>query len=216
MKHIYLASVIAFFFVLNLKAQLPASLDDLPLAWESYWKGEDGSGFFKSSNATFYNSFTDMGAYSFWSGFAYSNTTDTSTGDFSNESSAIPGQGYGGSANYAVAYASPEAWIEFDNMQPVRGFYATNSTYVYHSLKNGDAFSKKFGGETGEDPDFFKLSIEGVNDAGVVTDTVEFYLADFRFESTDQDYIVDQWLWVDLSKLGNVKKLRFVPLSLKF
>ncbi len=30
--------------------------------------------------------------------------------------------------------------------------------------------------------------------------TIEFYLADFRFEDSAEDYIVDQWAWVDMNE----------------
>ena len=41
----------------------------------------------------------------------------------------------------------------------------TNTTYTALSMLNGDSFSKKFGGSTGNDPDYLRLIIQG-RDAG--------------------------------------------------
>jgi hypothetical protein len=77
-------------------------------------------------------------------------------------------------------------------------------------MRNGDSFAKKFGGENGDDPDWFKLTITGQDVAGAVTGEVDFYLADFRFANNTQDYIVHDWTFVDLTSLGDhVKCLEF-------
>ena len=52
------------------------------------------------------------------------------------------------------------------------------------------------------------LSVIGKLDS-VITDTVDFYLADFRFEDNSQDYIVTDWTWLDLNTLGNVTEISF-------
>ncbi|MBM4092135.1 MAG: DUF4465 domain-containing protein, partial [Planctomycetes bacterium] len=89
------------------------------------------------------------------------------------------------------------------------GAYFTNTTYAALSMRDGDSFSKKFGGELGSDPDWFLLKISGLNAGGGVTGTVDFYLADYRFADNRQDFIVDTWTWVDLSSLGEVSSLKF-------
>ena len=76
-------------------------------------------------------------------------------------------------------------------------------------MLNGDGFAKKFGGASGDDEDWFLLTIEGFDSSNVSIGTVEFYLADYRFADNGQDYIVDEWTKVDLSGLGAVKKLEF-------
>jgi hypothetical protein len=38
-----------------------------------------------------------------------------------------------------------------------QGVYVTNTTYAYNSMRDGDMFAKKFGGPTGNDPDWYKL-----------------------------------------------------------
>jgi len=64
-------------------------------------------------------------------------------------------------------------------------------------MKDGDAFSKKFGGISGNDPDYFKLSIARWV-GGAVLDTFQFYLADFRFADNAQDYIIKNWTNISL------------------
>jgi hypothetical protein len=76
-------------------------------------------------------------------------------------------------------------------------------------MKDGYAQAKKFGGSSGDDPDWFLLTITGKDASGAETGTVEFYLADYRFEDSSEDYIVDDWEYVDLSSLGVVKSLEF-------
>jgi len=206
MKQIYLA-IIATIFVYNAKAQSVASFDDLTLSPESFWNGSDQSGSFKSGEISFNNSYSKD--YQSWFGFAYSNMTDVTTSGYGNQYSAITGKGYDGSANYAVCYPSPTARVGYAVPTKTTGFYVTNSTYVYLSMKNGDAFAKKFGGESGNDPDYFRLMIEGLNTDGLPVDTVSFYLADFRFADNSKDYILNKWTWVDLSELKETRFLRF-------
>jgi hypothetical protein len=86
--------------------------------------------------------------------------------------------------------------------------YITNSTYTALSMKYGNQFAKEFGGKTGNDPDWFKLSIWGKLN-GNETDTIDFYLADFRFDDNSKDYIIQTWQWVELSSLGKVDSLMF-------
>lgn len=86
--------------------------------------------------------------------------------------------------------------------------YITNTAFTGLTIKNGDSYSKKFGGVSGNDPDWFLLDIIGYNNA-IVTDTVHFYLADYRFVDNLQDYIIKEWTNIDLTILGQVTKLDF-------
>jgi hypothetical protein len=96
-----------------------------------------------------------------------------------------------------------------DYATTISGAYFTNTTYAYLSMLEGDSFAKQFGGVTGDDEDYFKLIIKGIDEMGEYTGTVDFYLADFRFEDNSLDYIVDEWTWVDLTSLGDVIGLEF-------
>ncbi len=180
-----------------------------------YYNGSDGAGGFTSGGATFFNNFSG----GFWDGWAASNTTDTTTAGFANQYSAYTGGGFNGSKNYGVGYVSLDFGggtnnpipisLQFPSLSNVTGAYITNTTYAYLSMRDGDGFAKKFGGASGDDPDWFKLIIKGKAQGGGYTGSVEYYLADFRFADNSQDYIIDEWTWVDLSGLGNVVGLEF-------
>lgn len=185
--------------------------EGLPLAPESYWNGSDGSGGFISGDAYFTNNYDNV--YGSWNGWAYSNTTDTNTPGYTNQFSAYTGAGAAGSDNYGVAYdptgggygAAPTlSFMSTDYNTTISGAYFTNTTYAALSMLNGDSFAKKFGGESGSDADWFLLTITGITEAGYTENSVDFYLADFRFADNSQDYIIDEWTWVDLSVLGDV------------
>jgi hypothetical protein len=198
------------------------NFDDLSLVPESYWNGSDGSGGFQSGPAWFNNNYTDWGGgYYSWDGWAYSNRTDVTTPGYTNQYSAITGSGFN-SDNYGVSYVSldymsgtyepiPTSLTFTDTTDgfTVSGAYFTNTTYAYLAMKDGCAPAKKFGGSSGNDPDWFLLTITGKNALGAETGTVEFYLADYRFEDNSKDYIVENWEYVDLSPLGVVKNLEF-------
>lgn len=185
----------------------------------AYWNGADGSGGFISGDAWFTNQYDST--YGSWSGWAYSNTTDITTPGHTNQYTAIAGGGADGSSNYGVAYISSWAGdyaqlyfgINSGNYeQPVLGAYITNTTYAYLSMKNGDNYAKKFGGDDGTDPDWFKLTIYGLdsNYQRMNDNYVEFYLADYRFDDSSQDYFVGEWTWVDLSSLGRCQALNLI------
>ena len=69
-------------------------------------------------------------------------------------------------------------------------------------MRDGDSFAKKFGGTSGNDPDFFRLTNNGLNALSQPTGSVDFYLADYRFSNNASDYIVTSWTAVDLSSLS--------------
>jgi len=85
--------------------------------------------------------------------------------------------------------------------------YVNNSTYTYLSVRDGDAFAKKFGGETGADPDFLMLTIKKYSGGAIDDDSINFYLADYRFPQKEKDYIVKDWTYIDLTTLGEVDSL---------
>ena len=105
----------------------------------------------------------------------------------------------------ADAFASFPASTEY----AVRSINVCNSTYTALSMKNGDSFTKKFGGSTGNDKDWFKMTVVGFNAAGDSVKSVSFYLADYRFDDNSKDYIVNKWTTVDLSSLGKINKMTF-------
>ncbi|WP_022851020.1 DUF4465 domain-containing protein [Limisalsivibrio acetivorans] len=181
--------------------------EDISLDNESYWNGSDGSGDLISNGIIFGNNYN--ADWMSWDGFACSNVTDNQTADWSNQYSAITGSGINASDNYGVAYngytEAPE--ITMPESGRVTGFFISNSTYAYNSMKHGDDFAKKFGGEIGEDPDWYAVTAVGYDETGTETGRTDFYLADYRGED---DYIVNNWRWFDLSELGSdVKTVEF-------
>ena len=189
-----------------------SDFSEMSLPPESYWNGADGSGGFYSGLSFFPNDYNQDWAY--WSGWSYSNVTDNTTPGWMNQYSAITGGAYDSFGQYpgiyAVAYVAGTTTIEFDSpsSHQVSGVFVTNATYTALSMLYGDAYAKQFGGDSGDDPDWFLLSIWGIRD-GLPTDTTEFYLADYRFEDNNQNYIVDTWEWVELSSLDKVDNLVF-------
>jgi len=191
------------------KAEGIADFEDLTLGPESHWNESDGSGGFASGIAWFNNNYDSQ--YGSWDGFSYSNITDTTSSGMAGQYNAMAGGGQGGSTNYAVGYIG---WTEapamtLDVVTIVSGLYVTNNNYAYYSMLNGDAFAKKFGGTSGDDADWFLLTMTGRDVLGDVTETAEFYLADFRFADNELDYIVNDWRYVDLTALGAVKSVEF-------
>ena len=187
--------------------QQHATFDDLVLEPGSFYNGSDSKGGFYSGGFWFPNSFDTE--WDSWMGFSVSNMKDTITAGYNNQYSAITAGGVNGSDNYAVAYVGGELEFNLQDTAVISGFYITNSTFAYLSLKDGDDFSKKFGGTDGNDPDYFKLIITGIDAEGGQTGVEEFFLADFTSVDPDGDYIVNTWKWVDLTSLGEVVSLKF-------
>jgi hypothetical protein len=212
-KHLLCLVALCLLWAVNVDAGI-VDFEDLALAPQSYWNGSDGSGGFISGAGAFNNLYTDWGGgfYS-WGGFAYSNITDTATAGLAGQYNAIAGGGQAGSANYAIAYVDTYTPtipnVTLDSPQIVAGAYVTNNNYAYYSMLTGNQFAKRFGGSTGNDPDWFLLTISGKDYAEAATGSVELYLADYRFADNSLDYIVDGWRFVDLTSLGEVKYLQF-------
>ncbi len=200
----------AIFFATQIFAQTVSTFENLPLATDTFWDGSDLSGGFNSGNANFANDYDT--AFHSWSGFTYSNKKDSTTSGYGNQYAAITASGYNGSANYAIADEYGNANVRLTGAaegNPVKGFYVTNTTYAYLSMKSGDMFAKKFGGATGTDPDYFRLRVLGWKNGALKQQAVDFFLADFRSADSTQDYIVHDWTWLDLQPLGDVDSILF-------
>lgn len=186
---------------------------DLSLGPNSYWNGSDSSGGFTSRGAHFNNSYDQD--YGSWSGWSYSNVNDTTTAGYGNLYAAHTGTGVGGSGNYAVGYVGDPIYggvlptITIPDGMQVQSATFTNTTYAALSMLNGDGFAKKFGGSTGNDPDWFELTITGEGVSGNTLGSVDFFLADYRFTNNTQDYLANTWQSVDLSSLSGAKTLEF-------
>jgi hypothetical protein len=199
--------VFAILFTQNLLAQAVADFENFNLPPNTFVNNAGATGEFSAGNISLPNNYNPD--WMSWDGWAISNRTDNTTPGFLNESSAVAGSGAQGSATYALSYVIGASTLRLENRSTVNGLFVTNNTYAYFSMKDGDSFAKKFGGVTGNDPDFFLLTAKKYLDGQLSADSVNFYLADYRFANNAQDYIVDDWTWLDLSSLGNADSLRF-------
>ncbi len=209
------AFIVAACLAISTSAQI-TNFEALPLLSPAvYWngiQGLDSTIAFQNGSAMFINDRdTSMGGDT-WSGWGYSDDTDTSNGTWTNEMSAVTGKGHNNSSKYAVAYMGYDSLvnkIKFTTHAMMGSMYVTNSTYGYKTIRDGNFTSKKFGGPSGNDPDFFRLDITGWFAGTPKTDTVHFYLADYRFSNNANDYIIKDWTLVDLSVLGPVDSLTY-------
>lgn len=175
------------------------TFDDLVLAADSAFDpGETTT--FVSGNATLYHDapYGDC----CWSGFTYSNKTDTVTPGYLNDMAAITGDGVGaGYDNYAVGYDN--ATLRFNTAQQMQSVYLTNTTYAYRAMHDGDDGNEvPFIKGPFVDGDFYKVIIKGLDNNGNAISTKEILLG-------DGTNIIGTWTQFDLSDLGLVYGLNF-------
>lgn len=185
-----------------------ATFDDVALGTSGYWHGEEGENEMYSGGWYFTNYYSSY----FWGGFTASNHTDLTQSGLNAQYTAITGGGHDGSAQYGVAYAmgvQTDVHAADGQAHTVSGCYVTNNVWAYQNMHDGDATATAFGGPSGNDPDWFKLTATGKNASGQTVGTAEFYLADYRFADHGEDYILDTWEWFDLSTLGEVTTISF-------
>ena len=209
MKKIYLA-VIAVFALGSSQAQQTEDFESFSLNAESFDNGQSAGGQFAIGSLILDNSYTvDTVWGDYWAGFAMSNVTDNTTPGWGNQYASFTGSGYGGSDNYSVYYWYGEMSVDND-YKAIDSFKVTNTAYAALAMRDGDFFSKVFGsiydangqidGTNGED--YFRIWVYGSDYDYSNTDSIEVYLADFRFQDSTQDYILDDWINVDVSAMG--------------
>lgn len=194
------------------RADLLVDLEDLNLADNSFYNGSDGAGGFTSRGAFFNNDYSTT--FDAWQGWSASTTTDTTTNSFTNQYSAFAGSGAGGSRTYGVAFSffPNDAYIDLPDATSAVSLAVTNTTYTALTIRDGDpfGFSTPFGGDTGTDADFFLLTITGYDALGATgqaVGSIDFYLADYRFDDTALDYIISSWETLDLTSLLGARSL---------
>ncbi len=200
--------------------------EDQGLAAGSYDNGSSGAGGITSRGVFFRNDYDPT--YQAWNGFAVSTMTDTTDGSFTNQYSAFPGSGAGGSLTYAVGYGffpnvfDPDYFETYVNLPDATDLVSidiANTTYTALTIRDGDpyGFSKRFGGASGSDPDLFRLSIIGFGEtfhgdgtnSGPIVGTVDVDLADYRSTDNALDFVLDRWKSVDLGGLAGARSLGF-------
>lgn len=206
MKKIY---VVAGFCLSGLfsTAQFLEDFESFNLSPESYDNGSGGTGDFYFSDLIL-NNFYDTAWGGYWVGFSISNITDNTTAGIGNQYSSFTGSGANGSAVYGVAYDNPT--ITGSGGIIIDSFRIANNTYAALSMRDGDFFGKQFGsiynangvidGTNGED--YFKVWAIAHSNITSDKDSVEFYLADYRFADSALDYIYDGWTTIDVSGFG--------------
>ena len=199
------------------------------LGTNSFYNGSDGAGGFTSGGAFFNNSYLPDPLFPSWTGWSYSNTTDTTSPGFMNQYSAFAATPGGhASATYGVAFTGrPENQGSIDdkydfsyiNLPALDGPIAsasawiTNTTYTALSIRDGDSFVTKYGGPGGTDPDFLLLRITGfagLDKTGPTTGGLDFYLADYRPSDSSQDSFIADWTSVNLAPLLAAPGLRSI------
>jgi len=168
---------------------------------QPFWNGSDETGGFDVNSVSFNNIYNPD--WSSWSGFSYSNSNDNETEGFENQYSSISGGGYDGQENYLIYTEGGE--VSFETPVQVNQLVVTNTTYAYYSMLNGDDFAAQF-----EQDDWFILTVYGWDENdNLLEDSVNFYLADFRDDDSDNHYILNSWENINLTELGEVSKLSF-------
>ena len=171
------------------------------------------------NDAEFFNGYTEN--FGSWNGWSWSNVEDSVTAGFSNQFAAFPGGGSDGAGGnvlggkYAVGFGS-ETYINLPTAAELVSVDLANATYSALSMRDGDQFARKFGGDSGDEQDFFRVDIVGYNQlfagtdlAGTEVGSVEFFLADYRFADNNLDFISDRWNNIDLSSLAGAQSIRF-------
>lgn len=210
MKYLYYLSLILLLCRPLIAQPIIAGFDDIELPAAGYLNNAGPSGAFVSQQLALPNQYNSQ--FDFWSGWAISSVTDNQTPGFTNQYGVISGGGAEGSANFAVGYCFDPIVARLTGAQAgsvVEGLSVNNSTYTYYSMRDGDAFSKRFGGVSGNDADFLLLSIRAYYQGQLSADSATVYLADYRFADNQLDYILDEWTFVDLTALGNADSLQF-------
>ena len=203
-----LSLTLALFLAAWAFAQDPATFEDVQLGSNGIWQPPIGSNEMSSGGWLFTNN-TQNG---YWGGFTASNRTDLNQSGMNAQYTAATGCGYDGSAKYAVAYTmgvQTDVYAADGQSHTVTGCYVTNNLWTYQDILQGGYGELPYGGSTGNDPDWFKVTATGKNASGQTVGTLDFYLADYRFSNNEEDYVLNTWEWFDLSPLGNVATISF-------
>lgn len=168
---------------------------------------------YAAAGVTHSNSYNSV--WKSWNGFAVSNQTDTATPGWGNQYSSYAGSAAGGS-KFAVGYVASPTSTRLVFATPTsmagKGADITNITYAALDMLGGSGFSKKFGGPTGNDPDWLLLTLTGYLNQ-TATSSVDMYLADFRDPDNSKDSILNTWKHLDFTPLGTVDEIRFTMTS---
>lgn len=217
--HIVL-TVFMLYYNLDINAQKKIiSFENNGLPADTFWYCKNECNSFNEGPFEFESKY-DTAWGGFWSGgFAMSSMRDDTTEGYTNLYSAIPAKANDGTT-YLIGQNNSRISCNKDEYNVIiRKISITNSTYAYWSMRKGDFFAKKFGGVSGNDPDYFKIRIYGyptkfttkITDAINLEEYADVYLADFRDSINANDFILDHWLELNIDSLftHSVESLRF-------
>ncbi len=186
-----------------------ATFEEMPLAAESHWLGNDpedkNTGLLTDWYSGSYRFSAMKHMDTWWNGYACTNETATSYKSLNDQFRSAAGGAYAGN-NYAVSYPE-DLKIYVTNSEDgdsIRGFYITNTPYATDVILNGDSYGSKAFSKG----DFFKLTIIGYN-GETATKSIDYYLADYRADKAADHYCLDTWQWLDLRALGKVTSVGF-------
>lgn len=217
MKNVYLIALALFTSTAIFSQTDTLTFESYNLGSNSYYNGSDNNGSFTIGDYSLYNYYDTT--YDFWNGYSISKVQDDVTVGLSNQYASFAAIGANASSQYAVYNYMGE--IEFTSTRTLKSIQLTNTTYAAISMRDGDQFGKKFGDSTDANgvidntngEDWFLLQIIPLNENDLlVGDTIDFYLADYRFADSTQDYIVKNWETVSLNDVV-AKKLKFQLVS---
>ncbi|MFT6984047.1 MAG: hypothetical protein ACJAUD_002827 [Crocinitomicaceae bacterium] len=226
MKKLYVLAT-ALFIGASAQAQT-IDFESFGLAPNSFDNGSGGTGgyFEFLGGSVVLTNFYDTAWGGYWTDFSISNMNDVVTPGFGNQYSAYPGSGVNNSATFAALYIDGN--IAVGGNLRIDSFFITNTTYAALSMLNGDAggYGKQFGssvsgdihgnipdGSNGED--FYRVWVYGEDEFGTKMDSSVVYLADYRFADNTQDYIVDNWMMVDLSAYSTTSAIASVSFKIE-
>ena len=202
---------LAFAGPASARAQAPAEVVDFEafaLPERGYLNGSEradpSTGGYEAGGLFLPNTYSEAGGFVSWTGWSISDNADATDPAFTNQYSAFPGGGAEGTDQFAVAFGSTRLASAIPGAPVTLGrAYVANSTYAALVMRDGNQFSKRFGGVSGADPDFLSVTFTGYAGGGV-TDSLTVFLGDYRADDPADDYILDEWLAVDMSVLGAV------------
>lgn len=213
--------------------QVMGDFEDLYLSNDTAWAGawNDANKQYQNLNDHFYTGSYQLSNYCIpglktWAFFAYGNETSTNFvySDFiEHQFRNTVGGGYNGSENYGISYCfkgmgHTDLTIANNSQgDSISGMYITNTAYLYDCILNGDHMSTETDGTTGKGfatGDSVVLTAHGyVNN--IETASTSIYLADYTNTDEIEHYILQDWKYFDLSKLGKVQFVRFTMESSK-
>lgn len=208
------------------------TLNELALERFTYQIPENGF----SSGSIHFNTLKKSG--NDYSGFCYSNRNNRSFVSTEEDNYVNMFSVYTKYPNrtetYAIAHVADDAtFLTIDKPTVVEHILVANTTYAYLAMKYGDVFGTKEKPEKNpnleaapkgvwesyvpggvkkmdEDGDFLKLKIYGYK-GGTKVGQVDFFLCTRKADSENPtyDYVMNDWVKVDLVSLGEVDKLSF-------